>query len=500
MRRFCKRFLAWLTGLSLVISAATAIYVYWAASGSDAAMMGWRFLSVYTKWQLVDLHTVFGLFALLTGIAWFLLRKIPGSQPRSAWARLPWAAALATVIVVYGAIRVLDGHPVLIEPPRLTEFVATVQPDKIVLTMSGDPATTKSVQWRTSTRQKTGAVRYKVRGGSEWQVVKARTARLDDPYLINDPYVERHTARLEGLSPDTSYVYQVGHDAVWSTGGSFRTAPAPDAGFRFIYMGDPQNGLASWGELLRASAQRHPETAFYAIAGDLVDGGDYRDEWDVFFAQSAGVLDRIPLLPAVGNHETSAWRGPQMYLEKFDLPRNGSEALTPERSYFIDYGSARFIVLDTESSIAAQTEWLERTLAENDRPWTIAMYHHPAFSSRPDRDNPEIREHWKPLFDEYGVDLALQGHDHAYLRTQPMRAGVPVASTDDGTTYIVAVSGTKYYDQAVPPFAAAAFTAVSTYQVIDVRPTRLTYTAHTLDGSVVDAFHIDKSPVQTTAE
>jgi hypothetical protein len=34
-----------------------------------------------------------------------------------------------------------------------------------------------------------------------------------------------------------------------------------------------------------------------------------------------------------------------------------------------------------------------------------------------------IREHWCPLFDEYGVQLAFEHHDHAYKRTYPIRKG-----------------------------------------------------------------------------
>lgn len=415
----------------------------------------------------------------------------PEVRPPARWARLPWAAIPAALIVAWGSLEVLQEHPVLVDPPRLTEFPATSQPDKITLSISEDPSTSISIQWRTSVDQNSGQVRFRPQGGEEWTVVPARTTAITDPLLLNDPTVHRHTARLEALEPGARYDYQVGHEATRSVVNSFSTAPTRNSAFQFIYMGDPQNGLKSWGELLRTSSYRHPDAAFYAIAGDLVDGGDFRDEWDLFFAQSSGVFDHKPIAPAIGNHENSAMTGPWMYLQLFDLPTNGPEALSPERAYFFDIGAARFLVLDSEAPMNAQKEWLEETLADNDRPWTIAMYHRPAYSSRPDRDNPKIRRHWTPLFDEFGVDLVLQGHDHAYMRTWPMREDAPIGDdSEGGTIYVVAVSGTKYYEQEESPLAAQAFTNVSTYQVIDVTPSELAFKAYTLDGSTVDEFRI----------
>jgi hypothetical protein len=35
----------------------------------------------------------------------------------------------------------------------------------------------------------------------------------------------------------------------------------------------------------------------------------------------------------------------------------------------------------------------------------------------------KIREHWVPLFERFGLDVAFEHHDHAYKRTYPIRAG-----------------------------------------------------------------------------
>jgi hypothetical protein len=88
----------------------------------------------------------------------------------------------------------------------------------------------------------------------------------------------------------------------------------------------------------------------------------------------------------------------------------------------------------------------------------------------------------------------LQGHDHAYLRTYPLRGGRGVGTTGGGTVYVVSVSGDKYYDQAPRDYTEVGFTHVSTYQTIDLsaRDHRLVYRSFDADGRERDAFTIEK--------
>ena len=51
----------------------------------------------------------------------------------------------------------------------------------------------------------------------------------------------------------------------------------------------------------------------------------------------------------------------------------------------------------------------KRNFKSNDKKWIVVTYHHPVFSASTGRDNPEIRSLWQPIFEEYNIDLALQG-------------------------------------------------------------------------------------------
>lgn len=384
---------------------------------------------------------------------------------------------------------------------RWTSYPATLRPDQVVLTWSEDPKTSQTIQWRTKTESKRGFVRYQKKSDIHQfdprapRRVKAMTTRLPTPTLVNDLVVHRHTAVLRDLEPGTTYVYSVGDGSAggWTELAEFTTAPAGTQAFAFVYMGDAQNGLDRWGTLVHNAFRARPDAAFYVMAGDLVNRGAERDDWDSFFHNAAGIYDRRALVPAIGNHECQGGR-PRLYLEQFALPHNGPAGLEPERAYAFEYSNALFVVLDSNLSPKSQAKWLEDKLAHTKATWKFAVYHHPAYSSGGNRDNLEVRSEWGPLFDKYHVDLALQGHDHAYLRTYPMKGNQRVASPKEGTVYIISVSGTKTYAQAPHDYTEFGMTNVPTYQVLDLQISgnRLVYRAYDIDGKLRDELVITK--------
>jgi hypothetical protein len=70
--------------------------------------------------------------------------------------------------------------------------------------------------------------------------------------------------------------------------------------------------------------------------------------------------------------------------------------------------------------------WLKKDLAAVDRkktPWVIAMGHRPWYVSGTNVSSTvclECQQAFEPIFVEYGVDLIMQGHVHAYQRNKPM--------------------------------------------------------------------------------
>jgi 3',5'-cyclic AMP phosphodiesterase CpdA len=107
----------------------------------------------------------------------------------------------------------------------------------------------------------------------------------------------------------------------------------------------------------------------------------------------------------------------------------------------------------------AQKRWLEteleNTRADMDIDWVVVCMHQTAVSTG-DRTNGAdlgIRQDWLPLFDRYGVDLVVCGHEHHYERSHPIRGTLPtdtltpapvdeqVIDTSKGTVHLVIGGG-----------------------------------------------------------
>ena len=194
----------------------------------------------------------------------------------------------------------------------------------------------------------------------------------------------------------------------------------------------------------------------------------------------------------VSNH----WR-PQFSFPIQDVPDERLE----ETTYFIDYQGVRFISLDSNIAIEEQKPWLRKVLEDNPNRWTILTFHHPLYSPASSRDNVSIREQWKPILDEFRVDLVLSGHDHSYSRTglvditsiENVPAGYKQAYDPEiGTVHVVSVSGPKLYEITKGKFAKKLGENTQLYQIIDIEKNNLRFRAFTATGELYDEFLLQK--------
>ena len=253
------------------------------------------------------------------------------------------------------------------------------------------------------------------------------------------------------------------------------------------------------GQAARGGLEATPDAAAILIAGDLVDRGNERTNWDHFFLSGRGRVRPGSADPR-GRQPRVPRPRPAAVPANFALPANGPEGVAPDLVYSVEIGDVFLAVLDSTlgvsdpSSARLQAEWLDRKLAETRRTWKFVMFHHPLYASHPCAKTTRLRDAWVPVIDRHHVDLVLQGHDHAYLRTYPMHGGRRAASPGEGTVYVVSVSGDKYCDQSPRDYTEVGFTQVSTYQTIDVktREGRLEYRSIDVDGREHDRFTIEK--------
>ena len=441
---------------------------------------------------------------------WKATITLPGASPAHDFYR-PFEALPAELI---GAELLqsahAERHATVLATGRVwkTHVVATKNPDQIAVTFGADPTRELVWTWRTSPKVTSTVLRLARTAGTgstekgDIRLVRGHSACIEVANLLNDPVIRRHRVVADGLEADTVYDYSVGDGSPdgWGPWQRIKTAPDRLRGVRLLYLGDAQTGLERWGRLLATASRRHPETDFVLLAGDLVDRGNERTNWDHFFLRAARVFERLPVVPCVGNHEYLDM-GPRLYRAFFSLPPNGPAGVEPGLVYHFECGDTCFAVLDSTLAVSdpdqakRQAKWLDGVLARSRATWKIVAFHHPVYPSHPWRDTPVLREQWVPVFDKHHVDLVLQGHDHAYLRTYPMRGGHQAAAGSKGTVYVIAVSGDKFVEQAPRDYIAVGRAGVATYQTIatDPRTNELHYRAWSEDGTIVDEFRITRS-------
>lgn len=388
------------------------------------------------------------------------------------------------------------------QKPSRTDALVTIgsngAPENIILTWKGDPSTTQAVTWRTDESVDLGFVEIAIADASPTFINTSENYIAFTVSLKTENGLKYyHSYNFEGLKPNTLYAYRVGKNEYWSEWFHFRTASKGSEPFSFIYFGDAQNNVLSlWSRAIRSAYSEAPKAKFMIHAGDLINRANADWEWREWFDAGDWIHAMVPSIPTPGNHEyikdllgnrtlSKFWK-PQ-----FTLPENGIPELE-ESVYFIDYQNIRVISLNSNEHVDKQTIWLEKVLENNPQKWTIITYHHPLYSSGSGRDNKELRNLWKPVFDKYRVDIALQGHDHTYARGSNLTDGVNFKDEESGTIYVVSVSGPKMYKLNDKRWMDRAAENTQLFQVINIDADTLHYKAITVTGIAYDEFKLVK--------
>jgi 3',5'-cyclic AMP phosphodiesterase CpdA len=406
--------------------------------------------------------------------------------------RMPMLAVLMLALALI--------NPVLSAQKDVTGVTAV--PDHIILSLIGDPSTTQTITWRTDTTVASGIVQYHPNTASSEQA-KTMAATYADLTSVQGT-ARIFTATLSNLVPGTRYIYNVGDGRNWSEPHEFSTADPKPSEFKFLLFGDSQSGIPynTWRTTLQNAYAANRDAKFMAFTGDIVDAGRRWEQWNAWFDAGQGIIDLIPVVPALGNHEVYENNFKPFYW--FTVPQNGPEGLKGQ-AYSFDYGPVHFVVLDSqvreegEWILDVQKRWLDADLSASKAVWKIALFHKSPYQVYASRPNKDIRAAFCPIFDKYHVDAVFNGHDHCIARTYTIAGDSIVKKPSQGTVYfITGRSGTKAYpnsvvkkDDALDAFFLNPLSQPN-YMVVGVSKTMLTVTAFNQDGTLVDTFFIDK--------
>jgi len=176
------------------------------------------------------------------------------------------------------------------------------------------------------------------------------------------------------------------------------------------------NGAKQTGALL----DNIPGTIFTAGDNAYPDGTreDFTKCYDPFWGRH-----KSRTRPATGNHDYHV-AGAADYFAYFGQSTGDSA----KGYYSYQLGAWRIIVLNSNCDQVGgcqpgspQEQWLRAELSRNPAPCTLAIWHHPRYSSGRHGNFDPVQGLWQALWDA-GADVVLTGHDHDYERFAPLDA------------------------------------------------------------------------------
>jgi uncharacterized protein YjdB len=187
-----------------------------------------------------------------------------------------------------------------------------------------------------------------------------------------------------------------------------------DDGAVLVGAGDIGSCIGDGDEATAKLLDRIPGTVF--AAGDNV----YKSGTAAEFANCYGPTwgrHKARTRPVAGNHEYET-PGATGYFGYF-----GAAAGDPDKGYYsYEVGSWHVVTLNSNLPAKAgtpQAQWLTADLEGHQTRCTVAIWHHPSFSS--DSGSTRMRDAWQILYD-HGAEIVISGHHHNYERFAPQTA------------------------------------------------------------------------------
>lgn len=379
-----------------------------------------------------------------------------------------------TVTVPAAAVRGSDG----IAPLRATtwSFSSPVKtPTAFTMNFNGDTRTTMAFAWYTHpsiTDSVVEVARADAAHGdafpTEGVTRFSGTSEVIDTFVTEDDRDSRHTekyashkVKATGLTPGTAYVYRAGDgsDTGWGRSGSFTTDASTAQPFHFIYGSDSQasdlGSFLEWQDTFSKAVNKVDDPKFLLVSGDLVDNGDLEEQWQWMLNSAADQFAHVPYAPVLGGHEVedSGTLPNNNFYNHFNEPRDAGGTGAHEGSvYSFEYGDALFMQfnsqyeggLDKDGNLAwvdpqftKQLDWMRRTAAQTDRHWKFVAMHKGPYSAGENACYWEgdrlafYEKYLVPVFQQTGVDVVLEAHDHMYMRSHQLLDGKPVDTVTD---------------------------------------------------------------------
>ena len=301
------------------------------------------------------------------------------------------------------------GNPV--EAP----YVSSPIPSRILLTFGDSIGENRNVSWQCDSVLQPSHLELQDLEGPTIQTIPAK----GETYESEGGKAAYYIARLRGLKSGHQYRYRVCTNEHYSDWYQFSVSTHPDH-TEFLYVGDVQDSIGGIAnQLLRQALRQHPHVEFLVFGGDLIQR-PLDCYWAELFRNLDSIAPVLPILTITGNHEYK--KGIICQLDpRFWLVHSfyQDSRVDDNQVFTVRYGNLQLFCLDSNREfwrLWQQRSWLERQLAACSAKWKIVVLHHPLHSIKSKTNNLIQRWMFDDLVRDYGVDLVLQGHEHAYTR------------------------------------------------------------------------------------
>lgn len=218
------------------------------------------------------------------------------------------------------------------------------------------------------------------------------------------------------------------------------------------------------------------------LAGDIAYFQGTAEQFRDCFNPSWGQF-RSRWHPVPGNHEYES-PGARPYFAYF-----GDAAGPAGRGYY-SFTAGDWLVLMLDSNIPAtvgspQYEFARAELQGQRTPCTMAVWHHPVFTSGPGGPSRAMRDMWA-LLETSRAEVIVNGHDHLYERFARQRSDGTEDAANGIRQFTVGTGGADLYnfvrnapnsEERIMRYGVARFT---------LRPAQVDWEFLGLDGSVLD--------------
>jgi hypothetical protein len=208
---------------------------------------------------------------------------------------------------------------------------------------------------------------------------------------------------------------------------------------------------ADTAAIVEAVLARSANALAFTAGDNAYESGGLREYQRCYAPTWGRFLERTA--PVAGNHE---WKTPGASGHFGYFGRRAGTAEQPWRA--LTKGAWRVLLLDSNclevggcAPGSPQARWLATELSRTPKAkCTVAIWHHPRFSSGPHGNDPRSAPLWRML-DDAGAELVLSGHDHHYERLGPRDAegASPAASSPAAggglASFVVGTGGRQAY-------------------------------------------------------